>query len=140
MARLIQDVMTPNPKVLPPSASIMEAAQAMRDSQIGDVLIVDERNRVRGIVTDRDLVIRALANGSDPGNTSVEKVCSKEVTSVKPTQTTDDAVKAMREKAIRRLPVVDGEGLVGIVSLGDLAQDIDEKSCLGQISAAPPNG
>ena len=140
MARLIQDVMTRNPKVLPPSATIMEAAQTMRDSQIGDVLIVDEGNRVRGILTDRDLVVRALANGSDPTNTPVEAICSRDVTALKPTQTTDDAVRAMREKAIRRLPVVDGDGLVGIVSLGDLAQRIDQESCLGQISAAPPNG
>src|SRR3990170_7136176 len=95
--------------------------------------------KVCGIVTDRDLVVKAVASGSDPSKTSIGSVCTKDVTVLKPTQTTDDAVKVMREKAIRRLPVVEGENLVGIVSLGDLAKRIDKGSCLGQISAAPPN-
>jgi CBS domain-containing protein len=94
---------------------------------------------VLGIVTDRDLVVKAVAAGSDPSKTSIDSVCSKDVTALKPTQTTDDAVKMMREKAIRRLPVVEGENLVGIVSLGDLAKHIDKGSCLGEISAAPAN-
>ena len=139
MANLVQDVMTRNPKVLRASSTVMDAASTMRDFNIGDVIVVDEANKVRGIITDRDLVVKAVASGSDPSKTSIESICTKDVTVLKPTQTADDAVKVMREKAIRRLPVVEGENLVGIVSLGDLAKRIDSGSCLGQISAAPPN-
>ena len=139
MANLVQDVMTRNPKVLRASSTVMDAASTMRDFDIGDVIVVDDTNKVHGIVTDRDLVVKAVASGSDPSKTSIGSVCTKDVTVLKPTQTTDDAVKIMREKAIRRLPVVEGENLVGIVSLGDLAKRIDSGSCLGQISAAPPN-
>ena len=139
MATLVQDVMTRNPKVLRASSTVRDAARTMRDFKIGDVIVVDDRNKVRGIVTDRDLVVKAVASGSDPSKTPLESVCTKDVTVLMPTQTTDDAVKIMREKAIRRLPVVEGENLVGIVSLGDLAKSIDKESCLGQISAAPPN-
>jgi CBS domain-containing protein len=139
MANLVEDVMTRNPKVLRASSSIMDAARAMRDFKIGNIIVVDDANKVRGIVTDRDLVVKGVAAGSDPSKTTLESVCTKDVTALKPTQTTDDAVKIMREKAIRRLPVVEGEKLVGILSLGDLAKRIDSESCLGQISAAPPN-
>lgn len=139
MATLVQDVMTRNPKVLRASSTVMDAACIMRDSKIGDVIVVDAAQKICGIVTDRDLVVKAIAVGSDPNRTSLESVCSKDVTSLKSTQTTDDAVKMMREKSIRRLPVVEGDKLVGIVSLGDLAKKIDSGSCLGQISAAPAN-
>jgi len=139
MVNLVQDVMTRNPKVLRGSSTVMDAARTMRDFKIGDVIVVDDTNRVRGIVTDRDLVVKSIASGSDPSKTTIESFCTKDVTALKPTQTTDDAVKMMGEKAIRRLPVVDGETLVGIVSLGDLAKRIDKGSCLGEISAAPSN-
>lgn len=139
MANLVQDVMTRNPKVLPGSSSLMDAARAMREFKIGNVIVVDDANEVCGIVTDRDIVVKGLAFGSDPSKTSIESFCSKDVTVLKPTQTTDEAVIIMREKAIRRLPVLEGDKLVGIVSLGDLAKKIDTQSCLGQISAAPAN-
>ena len=139
MANRVQDVMTGNPKTLKASSSIMEAARMMRDSDIGDVIVVDDSGKVYGIVTDRDLVIRAIASGEDPKSTRIESVCSREMTVLHPTQTTDEAVKLMKEKAIRRLPVVDGETVVGVVSLGDLATRLDERSALGQISVTAPN-
>ena len=139
MANLVQDVMTRNPKVVRTSATVKDAACIMRDSKIGDVIVVDDANKIRGIVTDRDLVVKALTSGSDPSKITIGSVCSKDVTSLKPTQTTDDAVKLMRDKSIRRLPVVEGDKLVGIVSLGDLAKSMDSGSCLGQISAAAAN-
>jgi CBS domain-containing protein len=139
MLNLVKDVMTRNPKVVRASSTVMDAACTMRDCKIGDVIVDDDANRVLGIVTDRDLVVKAVASGSDPSKISIESVCTKDVTVLRPTQTTDDAATIMGEKAIRRLPVVEGENLVGIVSLGDLAKRIDNGSCLGQISAAPPN-
>ena len=139
MADSVQSVMTRNPKALPSSSTIVDAACAMRDLKIGNVIVVDDANKVCGIVTDRDLVVKVLAAGSDANKTTLGSVCSKDVTALKPTQTIDDAVQIMRDKAIRRLPIVDGGNLVGIVSLGDLAEHMDKASCLGQISAARPN-
>src|SRR5438874_2477967 len=108
MAHTVQEVMTRNPLSLKASSSVMEAARRMRDSNIGDVIVTDESGNVCGIVTDRDLVVRAIASGQDPKNTKIESVCSRDITVLKPTQTTQEAVKLMKEKAIRRLPVVDG--------------------------------
>src|ERR1051326_7405070 len=139
MAQLVQDVMTRNPKTLKASSSIIEAARAMRDSNNGDVIVTDDNGKVCGIVTDRDLVVRAIASGQDPKSTRLESVCSRDMTVLKSTETTDEAVKLMREKAIRRLPVIDGSGVVGVVSLGDLAVELDHRSALGQICAAPAN-
>jgi CBS domain-containing protein len=132
--------MTANPIVLPSTTTAMEAARAMRNANIGDVIVSDQDNgKIYGIVTDRDLVLRVVAEGKDPRSTVLKNICSKEVASLSPSQTTDDAVKMMSERAIRRLPVVEGSKVLGIVSLGDLAQKLDRRSALGQISAAPPN-
>jgi CBS domain-containing protein len=110
----------------------------MRDAGIGDV-IVTENNQVCGIVTDRDIVIRTVAEAQDPAATTLADICSHALTTVAPTDSIEYAVQLMREKAIRRLPVVEGGQAVGIVSLGDLAVERDPGSALGEISAASPN-
>jgi CBS domain-containing protein len=138
MAQLVRDVMTPNPVVLLATASLVEAALAMRDFDIGAVIVVDN-DQVCGIVTDRDIVVRAIASGNYPATVTVGEICSRDLTAVSPTDTVDDAIRLMREKDIRRLPVVEGNHLVGIVSLGDLAIERDPESVLSDISAAPPN-
>jgi len=90
-------------------------------------------------VTDRDIVVRGLAEGMDPTNTPVSKVCSAELTVVSPDDTVDDAVNLMRDHAVRRLPVVEDGRAVGIVAIGDLARMRDGDSPLAAISSAPPN-
>jgi CBS domain-containing protein len=137
-AQTIHDVMTFNLTTLPMSASVRDAARAMREANIGDVLVVENGN-LRGIVTDRDMVIRALAEGRDPSTTTLGDICSQELTTVSPTDSVDHTIQMMRQKALRRIPVVDDDHPVGIVSLGDLAQQRDPHSALGEISAAPPN-
>jgi CBS domain-containing protein len=134
----IRDVMTLKLTTLPMSASVLDAARAMRDANIGDVLVVDNGN-LRGIVTDRDVVIRALAEGRESSSTTLAHICSQELSTVSPTDSVDHAVQLMRQKALRRLPVVENGRAVGMVSLGDLAQNRDPQSALGDISAAPPN-
>jgi len=134
----VRDVMTPNPVALPSSASVSDAAKAMRDSNIGAV-VVDDGNAICGIVTDRDVVVRAIAAGKDPNKVKLEEICSRELTGLSPDDGLDRAVQIMKDKAIRRLPVVDGTRAVGIVSLGDLAQRLDRSSVLGEISSATPN-
>jgi CBS domain-containing protein len=138
MKQNIGDVMTPNPKALAQSATIMEAACAMRDNDIGDVVVLDN-GRLCGILTDRDIVVRALAAGCDPNRTSVGEICSRALVTLAPDDSTGQAVRVMREHAIRRLPIEDGGRVVGIVTLGDVAVDADRRSALADISAAPPN-
>src|SRR5262245_31117937 len=138
MDRTIRSVMNSNPTALGPQATVMEAALAMREREIGDVVIL-EGGRLCGILTDRDIVVRALALGNDPYETRVADICSRQLTTVSPDESVHQAVQLMRQKAIRRLPVEEGGHVVGIVSLGDLAIELDQASALGEISAAPPN-
>jgi CBS domain-containing protein len=138
MAQYVREVMTQKPVTLQTSDTITAAARTMRDANIGDVVVV-ENGQVCGIVTDRDIVVRALAEGRDPARTSVGDICSRELTTLSPQSAIADAVAVMRDKAIRRLPVVEGGRPVGIVTLGDLAVERDPDSALGGISAAPPN-
>ena len=138
MAQNLRDIMTQKPFTLQTSDTLTAAARTRRDGNIGDVVVV-ENDQVRGILTDRDIVVRALAEGMDPSRTTVGEVCSKELTTLSPTDSIAQAVSIMRDKAIRRLPVVENGHPVGIVSLGDLAVERDPDSVLGGISAAPPN-
>lgn len=139
--KTIADVMTPDPATLSATDTIADAAKLMRDEDIGDVIVTREGDGLTGIVTDRDLVIRALADGRAPEDTQLGEIASADVVTVSPGDPFDEAVTRMREKKLRRLPVVDESGaLVGIVSLGDLAEERDPDSALGEISAAPPDG
>ena len=138
MARQIRDVMTTHPRTLTTDVPVTEAAKVMRDEDIGDILVTDD-GQVSGILTDRDIVVRVLAEGLNPAQTSVGDVCSQELVTVSPDDTVDDVIRLMRERYLRRIPVVDGGKCVGIVSLGDLAVEEDPQSALADISAAPPN-
>jgi CBS domain-containing protein len=130
--------MTPNPVTIPADMSAADAARLMRDRDIGDVLVMDQ-DRVMGIITDRDIVVRAVATGQDPANVKAGDICSKELHTVEHTATVEEVIKLMREKAVRRVPVMDGVCPVGIVAIGDLAVERDRESALADISAAPPN-
>jgi CBS domain-containing protein len=138
MTQTIADVMTPNPVTLSADASVMEAALVMRDHDIGDVIVCDGQT-VCGIVTDRDLVVRALADRVDPQHVALRDICSNPLTTIRPDTRVEDAITLMRENALRRLPVVDGLRPVGVVSLGDLAATRDPDSALADISSAAPN-
>ena len=138
MAQTVRDVMTTDLVTCPSSTLVMAAAGHMRDRNIGDVLVVDDGS-VRGIVTDRDIVVRCVADGGDVRQATVGDVCSGDLTTVASGASIEEAARIMRDNALRRLPVVDGGKPVGIVTLGDLAVDADPSSALGGISAARPN-
>lgn len=138
MAQDIQSVMTRDPVTVDADAALVDAAQAMEAHDIGDVLVVDGGQLV-GIVTDRDLAVRGTARGADPLNTSVGDVCSRELVMVEADQTAEGAIAIMRDRALRRLPVVQDGRPIGIVSLGDLAVQRERDSVLGEVSAARPN-
>jgi CBS domain-containing protein len=138
MATTVSELMHRNVVKLDASATVLDAARHMRDSSIGDVLVT-EKGKLRGIVTDRDLVVRCLATEGDPKRTKVGEVCSEDLVTLSPEDDFQDAVQLMNDHAVRRLPVVEGDEVVGILSLGDLSVAQDRESALGGISAAPPN-
>jgi CBS domain-containing protein len=115
----IRDVMTPNPRTVSPDDTIQSAARIMRDEDTGVVPVV-ENGRPIGMVTDRDIVVRAVASGSQPGG-AVRDIVTRRIVSVTPETSTREANELMSEHQVRRLPVVEDERLVGIVSIGDLA-------------------
>ncbi len=138
MTRRVHEVMTENPVTVDKLTSLAEAARVMRDADIGDVLVVDE-GRLRGILTDRDLVVRAIAENKDPAETTVQAVCSSEPVTVRPGDDVGHAITLMRRNALRRLPVQTEDGeLVGVVTLGDLVVEQDPGSALAAIAAAEP--
>lgn len=140
MPQRVSDVMTADPVTLTTDNNLQEAAAAMRDNDIGDVVVTKADGTVCGIVTDRDIVVRGIAEGVDPESTTLDDICRHDVVTVGPDDAIAAAVKLMEERAIRRLPVMGEAGnLVGIVSIGDLAVERDPQSALGEISAAPPN-
>ena len=139
MSQTISQVMTADPHTVRESAPIQEAARIMRDAEIGDVIVLRDDDSVCGIVTDRDLVVRAIAGDGDPTKMIMADVCRHEVVSISSSDPVDQAVPLMRQHNIRRLPVIDGSRLVGIVTLGDLAIDRDPNSALADISKAEPN-
>jgi CBS domain-containing protein len=130
--------MTPNAIRLHADASAREAAQAMRDHEIGDI-IVEQDDQVRGIVTDRDLVVRCLADGEEGLKRNLGSLCSESLVTLEPDSPVDEAIRLMKEKAIRRIPIVKQGRALGVVSLGDLAVERDRESALGQVSDAPAN-
>lgn len=138
MAQFVKEVMTPGAAVVRPDASLVEAARMMRDQDIGDVLVVDG-DRLIGVVTDRDIAVRAIADGRDPLTVSADSVCTPGPVCVGPDDEVAAAVRLMAGHAVRRLPVVEDGRPLGVVSIGDLAVSQDPDSVLAEISLAEPN-
>jgi CBS domain-containing protein len=121
MHQTIRDAMTSNPTAVRPDASVQEAAQKMKSEDVGSLPIV-EGDRLVGVVTDRDLAIRVLAEGKD-AETPVSEIASKDVVTVDPQQSIEEAARLMAEHQVRRLPVCEEDGkLVGMLAQADVAQ------------------
>ncbi|KON30653.1 hypothetical protein AC482_03365 [miscellaneous Crenarchaeota group-15 archaeon DG-45] len=120
----VVDVMVGNPVTASPETSVADVARLMRDRSIGSVILVED-SRPEGIVTERDLVRRVLAQGRNPQATKASEICSKPVLTVSENEMLEDAVEFMKEFRIRRLVVVDGEGKVsGIVTTDDIGYNL----------------
>ena len=120
MPQTVRDVMTEDPRSLGISASVVEAARLMREEDIGSLPITDDEKLV-GVITDRDITTRVVAEGSDPNGTSVGDVYSGDLISVEPGQDIEVAVELMARHQVRRLPVVEDGRLVGVVAQADIA-------------------
>jgi CBS domain-containing protein len=122
----IRDLMTSNPATAQPSSTVAEVAQIMAQEDVGPVPIVDG-GRLVGLVTDRDLVIRVIAEGRDPSSTTIGEIASADLVTVQPDTNLSEALQLMAQNQVRRLPVVEGDQLVGIVAQADVARAADEE-------------
>lgn len=116
----IKDAMAKEPLSVRTDATIQEAAAGMRDAGVGALPVVDKGDKLAGIVTDRDFAVRAVAEGLE-AETPVERVMTKQLIVVEPSDELEDALSLMRERQVRRLPVLEGDRLVGIVAQADIA-------------------
>jgi CBS domain-containing protein len=127
----VKDVMTANPTTCAPQASVVDAAKVMAQEDVGSSPIV-EGDRLVGVVTDRDIVIRVVAEGRDPQSTTIGEIASRDLVTVSPDDDLDRALELMAENQVRRLPVVEADTLVGIVAQRDIAlQGVDRET--GQV-------
>jgi CBS domain-containing protein len=118
----VKEIMTKNIAYVNPLSTVVEAAQLMQKHNVG-VIPVCDKSGVIGLVTDRDIVVRNIAHGKSPNETPVKDVMTSQVTTISPETDINDATQIMSQNQIRRLPVVENNMLVGILSLGDMAAD-----------------
>jgi CBS domain-containing protein len=121
MGTSVKEVMTRDVRACEPNATVAEAAKVMVQEDVGPVPIVED-GRLVGIVTDRDIVVRVVAEGRDPNATTVGEIASTELVTVSPGDNLDEALNLLAKRQVRRLPVVEGDRLVGIVAQADIAR------------------
>ena len=142
-SKQIRDVMTSNPECVSEKDSLRDVARIMKDRDTGVVPVVNGR-KIVGLITDRDIVVRGLAEGKNLESASVSELMTKQVRTVRDDATVNDALELMNSAEVRRVAVVNGnDELVGIVSLGDISVKSDKDAKVGKtvesISGAPPN-
>jgi CBS domain-containing protein len=141
-SRSVRDVMTPNPVTVTEKDSIADAARIMKSSDTGVVPVVDGR-KIIGLITDRDIVVRLVAEGKNPASAKVTDAMSRSVRSVEESASVDEVIEMMTRAEVRRVPVVNSsQELVGIVSMADVASDGQHGkvgAAMEDISEAPPN-
>ena len=126
MAKTIREIMTSNPTTVSPTTKLVEAAKKMRDEDVG-LLPISEGDQLSGTITDRDIVVRAIAEGRDLQSTTVGEIASRDIVTIDPQQELDEALRLMSKHQVRRLPVVEEDGrLVGIVAQADVAKSGDD--------------
>jgi CBS domain-containing protein len=140
----VRDVMTPNPDCVSSDANVRDAARIMKEKDTGVVPVVDGGKKVVGLITDRDIVVRGIAEGKDLSNCRVDELMTKSIRSVREDAPVDEVLTLMSSAEIRRVPVVNGQDeIVGIISIGDIAVETNKDNRVGKaledISQAPPN-
>jgi CBS domain-containing protein len=140
MGKTAREVMTGGAECVGENDSLIDAARKLAELDVGAMPICGEDNRLKGMLTDRDIVVKALAQGKDPSSTTVGEFAEGKPVTIGADDPVDEALRTMTEHKVRRLPVIDGHDLVGIVSQADLARNIDEAKVgdlVEAISAAP---
>jgi CBS domain-containing protein len=140
MGKTARDVMTTGVECVGESETIVDAARKMADLDVGGLPICGEDNRLKGMLTDRDIAVKLLAQGKDPDSTTAAELGEGKPVTIGADDSVQEALRTMKDHKVRRLPVIDGHDLVGIVSQGDLAVEIDQEDVgelVAAVSAAP---
>ena len=126
MAKTARDVMTPDCECVGENETVLDAAKKLKELNVGSMPICGEDNRLKGMLTDRDIVVKVLAEGRDPGSTTAGELGEGKPVTIGADDSIEEALKTMAEHKVRRLPVIDGHDLVGIVAQADIARNVDE--------------
>jgi CBS domain-containing protein len=138
-----RDIMTQSPECAAEDESLVDAARKMRDLDVGSLPICGSDNRLKGMVTDRDIAVKVVANGRDPGSVKVGELAEGKPVTIGADDSVEEALRTMTSHGVRRLPVIDGHDLVGVVSQADIARNLPEDKVgdlVEAISKAPANG
>jgi CBS domain-containing protein len=127
VAKTVREAMTADPRTLLLGASVVEAAKAMADADVGSLPVVDVDGVLFGMITDRDIVVRVVAAGRNPDSTKVDEVATKDVSPAYPDDSLDEALMQMAQRQVRRLPVIEDDRVVGILAQADVAQEAKDK-------------
>ncbi len=138
-----RDIMSPNPRIVSVDDSVRDIAGILADEGIGSVIVCNDEKRLQGMITDRDLAVEVVAKDRDPSSTKAsDLVDGTEVITIGADDSIDEAIMTMKNHAVKRLPVIDGDEVVGIVSQADIARTADEKQVgdlVEAIASAPDN-
>ena len=132
MAKKARDIMTGSPECIGEKDSVAEAAKLMSKLDVGSLPICGEDNRLKGMLTDRDIVVKVLAEDREPSSTTAGELGQGKPVTIGADDSIELAIKTMAEYKVRRLPVIDGHDLIGIISQGDIANNVDEEQ-VGQL-------
>jgi CBS domain-containing protein len=139
-----REIMTPDATFCPEDTTAAEAARRMADDGIGAIPVCNADGRLAGVVTDRDLAVRVVAEGRDPGSVRLREILDGgEVVTIGADDSVEEAIRTMKDHAVRRLPVIDGNDLIGMVSQADIARAMPDAKIgdlVDAISSAPANG
>jgi CBS domain-containing protein len=142
MASTARDIMTGGVECARSTDTLVDAARTMRDLDVGALPICGENDRLKGMITDRDIVLRCVAEGADPSEVRVDEYAGDEVVTIGADDPIEEALRTMTQHGVRRLPVIDGHDLIGVVSQADIARNLPDDQ-IGQlveaISSAPAN-
>jgi CBS domain-containing protein len=127
MAKKARDVMSSDCECIGENESVLDAAKKLKDLNVGSMPICGEDNRLKGMLTDRDIVVKVLAEGRDPGSTTAGELGEGKPVTIGADDSIDEALDTMAQHQVRRLPVIDGHDLIGIVSQADIARNVDEE-------------
>jgi CBS domain-containing protein len=127
MGKTARDIMSGDAECVQETDSVLDAAKALADKNVGAMPICGEDERLKGMLTDRDIVVKVIAQGKDPSSTKVSELAEGKPVTIGADDSIDEALSTMAEHKVRRLPVIDGRKLVGIISQADIARNLDEE-------------
>ena len=127
MGKSARDIMTGDAECVQESQTILDAAKELADRDVGAMPICGDDDRLKGMITDRDIVVKVLAQGKDPSSTKVSEIAEGKPVTIGADDSIEDALKTMSEHKVRRLPVIDGHELIGIISQADIARNLEDE-------------